>query len=242
MRAWPAPTSAAETLPVDLAAIAATLAALLLFFGRDIPADYDVAQLRVPSEAIRDRATFRAGWVVLAHRARHEFAGEVLRVDEQDAHEVRATLLALRSVHHLQDVVVLDLSARPVIAGLATELGDQFEQLADAGRAQGVALGFEASRGVDRNPSAQGEIAALGTRTTLAERCQPEILGHPVGHHHLLRTEQFEPAAQQRLGHDGRALQDRIVKRVRDELGPVAAFHDAAVVDMLPKTRSDHRS
>jgi len=53
-------------VPVDLAAIAATLAALLLFFGRDIPADYDVAQLRVPSEAIRDRATFRAGWVVLA--------------------------------------------------------------------------------------------------------------------------------------------------------------------------------
>ena len=53
-------------VPVDLAAIAATLAALLLFFGRDIPSNYDVTQLRVPSEAIRDRATFRAGWVVLA--------------------------------------------------------------------------------------------------------------------------------------------------------------------------------
>ena len=53
-------------VPVDLAAIAATLAALLLFFGRDIPANYDVAQLHAPGEAIRDRATFRAGWVVLA--------------------------------------------------------------------------------------------------------------------------------------------------------------------------------
>ena len=53
-------------VPVDLAAIAATLAALLLFFGRDIPSNYDVTQLRVPREAIRDRATFRAGWVVLA--------------------------------------------------------------------------------------------------------------------------------------------------------------------------------
>ncbi|GHH16025.1 hypothetical protein GCM10008023_19570 [Sphingomonas glacialis] len=53
-------------VPVDLAAIAATLAALLLFFGRDIPSDYDVTQLRLPIEAIRDRATFRAGWVVLA--------------------------------------------------------------------------------------------------------------------------------------------------------------------------------
>jgi arsenical pump membrane protein len=53
-------------VPVDLAAIAATLAALLLYFRRDIPADYDVTQLRAPGAAIRDRATFRAGWVVLA--------------------------------------------------------------------------------------------------------------------------------------------------------------------------------
>ena len=48
------------------AAIAATLGALLLFFRRDIPADYDVTQLRKPADAIRDAATFRAGWVVLA--------------------------------------------------------------------------------------------------------------------------------------------------------------------------------
>ena len=53
-------------VPVDLAAIAATLAALLIFFRKDIPASYDVAQLRMPTEAIRDHATFRAGWVVLA--------------------------------------------------------------------------------------------------------------------------------------------------------------------------------
>lgn len=53
-------------VPVDLAAIAATLAALLAFFGKDIPHRYDLAQLRAPAEAIRDRATFLAGWVVLA--------------------------------------------------------------------------------------------------------------------------------------------------------------------------------
>ena len=52
--------------PVDLVSIAATLGALLLFFRRDIPASYDVTALRRPSEAIRDLATFRAGWVVLA--------------------------------------------------------------------------------------------------------------------------------------------------------------------------------
>jgi len=53
-------------VPVDLVAIAATLGALLLFFGRDIPANYDLTQLRAPHEAIRDRATFQAGWIVLA--------------------------------------------------------------------------------------------------------------------------------------------------------------------------------
>ena len=57
---------ASVMVPVDLASIAATLAALLLFFGRDIPGHYDVAQLRAPDEAIRDVATFRAGWIVLA--------------------------------------------------------------------------------------------------------------------------------------------------------------------------------
>jgi arsenical pump membrane protein len=52
--------------PVDLVSIAATLGALMLFFRRDIPDRYDVAQLRAPIEAIRDAPTFRAGWIVLA--------------------------------------------------------------------------------------------------------------------------------------------------------------------------------
>ena len=57
---------ASVMVPVDLVSIAATLGALLLFFRRDIPQAYDVGALRHPSEAIRDPATFRAGWVVLA--------------------------------------------------------------------------------------------------------------------------------------------------------------------------------
>ncbi len=57
---------ASVMVPVDLASIAATLVVLLLFFRRDVPTRYDVAQLRAPADAIRDRATFRAGWVVLA--------------------------------------------------------------------------------------------------------------------------------------------------------------------------------
>jgi arsenical pump membrane protein len=57
---------ASVMVPVDLVSIAATLGVLLLFFRRDIPAGYEVARLRMPREAIRDGATFRAGWVVLA--------------------------------------------------------------------------------------------------------------------------------------------------------------------------------
>ncbi len=38
---------------------------LLWFFGKDIPRDYDLAQLKRPGVAIYDMATFRAGWLVL---------------------------------------------------------------------------------------------------------------------------------------------------------------------------------
>ncbi|MFS2019750.1 arsenic transporter [Massilia sp. CT11-108] len=57
---------AAVMVPVDIVAVLATLAALVAYFGRDLPARYDLAQLKRPHEAIRDRATFIAGWYVLA--------------------------------------------------------------------------------------------------------------------------------------------------------------------------------
>lgn len=56
---------ASVMVPVDLASIAATLTVLLLYFRRNIPVAYPVAQLRAPADAVRDRATFIAGWFVL---------------------------------------------------------------------------------------------------------------------------------------------------------------------------------
>lgn len=56
---------ASVMVPVNLAAIAATLVLLHLFFRRDIPARYDVSLLKMPGSAIKDPATFRAGWIVL---------------------------------------------------------------------------------------------------------------------------------------------------------------------------------
>ena len=55
---------ASVMIPVDAAAIAATLIMLHLFFRRDIPATYDVSLLKTPASVIKDAATFRAGWIV----------------------------------------------------------------------------------------------------------------------------------------------------------------------------------
>jgi arsenical pump membrane protein len=57
---------AAVMVPVNLVAVAASLCMLWLVFRRAIPQRYDQGELPEPRTAIRDRATFRAGWVVLA--------------------------------------------------------------------------------------------------------------------------------------------------------------------------------
>ncbi|WP_313551644.1 arsenic transporter [Pseudomonas sp.] len=56
---------AAIMAPVNIVSILATLIMLLWFFRREIPQHYDLAQIKDPREAIRDHATFIAGWWVL---------------------------------------------------------------------------------------------------------------------------------------------------------------------------------
>ncbi|WP_426114601.1 arsenic transporter [Pseudomonas sp. DSP3-2-2] len=67
-------------LPVDLVSIATTLLMLLWFFRKEIPATYDVSQLKQPEEAIVDRATFVAGWWVLLLLLAGFFIGDPLGV------------------------------------------------------------------------------------------------------------------------------------------------------------------
>jgi arsenical pump membrane protein len=52
--------------PVNLVSVLATLLMLWWFYRKDIPARYEPQQLEMPDEAIRDRATFIAGWWVLS--------------------------------------------------------------------------------------------------------------------------------------------------------------------------------
>lgn len=56
---------ASMMMPVNVVSVGMTLLVLTWYFRRDIPADYDVQQLKNPADAIRDRATFFAGWWVL---------------------------------------------------------------------------------------------------------------------------------------------------------------------------------
>ncbi|WP_272518026.1 MULTISPECIES: arsenic transporter [unclassified Providencia] len=52
-------------VPVDIAAIIATLVMLHWFFRKDIPKQYDVTKLSEPTLAIKDMTTFKTGWLVL---------------------------------------------------------------------------------------------------------------------------------------------------------------------------------
>lgn len=56
---------ASVMMPVNMVAVGMSLLVLIWYFKRDIPKHYDVQQLKLPTDAIRDRATFIAGWWVL---------------------------------------------------------------------------------------------------------------------------------------------------------------------------------
>ncbi|MGB6007784.1 arsenic transporter [Castellaniella sp.] len=84
---------ASVMVPVNIASVLASLCVLLLFYRRDIPASYNITQLKHPSVAIKDLATFRAGWVVLALLLVGFFALEPLGVPVSAVAAVGAAIL-----------------------------------------------------------------------------------------------------------------------------------------------------
>lgn len=66
--------------PVNIVSVATTLLMLWLFYRKDIPASYDPHALEQPQNAIRDRATFRAGWWILGFLLVGLFALEPLGI------------------------------------------------------------------------------------------------------------------------------------------------------------------
>jgi len=141
---------ASVMIPVDLAAIAATLVMLHLFFRKDIPATYDVSLLKAPASAIKDPATFRTGWIVLVLLLIGFFVLEPLGIPVSAiAAAGAAVLFVVAKRGHAIDtgkvlrgapwqIVIFSLGMYLVVyglrnAGLTATLSEVLSQMADRG-------------------------------------------------------------------------------------------------------------
>lgn len=86
---------AAVMIPVGIVSVLTSLGMLLLYFGKSIPKRYDVLALTNPGAAVKDRATFRAGWVVLALLLVGYFAADPLGVPLAAVAGVGAVVIVL---------------------------------------------------------------------------------------------------------------------------------------------------
>ena len=148
---------AAVMVPVNIAAVLASLLVLLLYFGRGVPQHYNLGQLKTPSQAIRDPATFRAGWVVLVLLLVGFFGLEPLGVPVSAVAAVAAVVLlavaargdviSTRKVLHGApwQIVVFSLGMYLVVYGLRNAgLTDRIAALLDVfaqGGVWGAAIG-----------------------------------------------------------------------------------------------------
>ena len=82
-------------IPVSLVSLGASLLVLRLFFRKAIPARYDVSELAAPSDAVHDRLTFRAGWVVLASLLVGYFVADPLGIPIAAVASVAAVIIVL---------------------------------------------------------------------------------------------------------------------------------------------------
>lgn len=82
-------------MPVNVAAVAASLAILFVYFRKQIPARYDVTQIPAPASAIRDHVTFRVGIAILVLLLAGFFILEPLGVPVSAIAAVGALILLL---------------------------------------------------------------------------------------------------------------------------------------------------
>jgi arsenical pump membrane protein len=148
---------ASVMVPVNVVSVAATLAILQLFFHRDIPKTFDVSQLDDPSTAIKDRATFMAGWWVLLILLVGCFALEPLGIPISAISAVCAAILlgiaakghTIKTVKVMKEapwqIVIFSLGMYLVVYGLRNEglttwLATLLDRFADYGL-WGAAMG-----------------------------------------------------------------------------------------------------
>ena len=148
---------ASVMVPVNLAAVGASLGVLYLYFRKDLPQTYALKRLKEPSSAIRDISTFRAGWAVLALLLVGFFWLEPLGVPVSAVAAVCAALLLAvasrgRTISTIQvlkgapwQIVVFSLGMYLVVyglrnAGLTSALARALDVFAEGG-VWGAAMG-----------------------------------------------------------------------------------------------------
>lgn len=137
-------------VPVTVVSVTSSLLVLMVYFRNDIPADYDASQLREPADAIRDHATFRAGWIVFPLLLAGFFGLEPLGIPVSAVAAVGAfTLYVVARRGHVIDthkvlanapwaIVVFSLGMYLVVyglrnAGLTQALADLLSNLSEQG-------------------------------------------------------------------------------------------------------------
>ncbi|CAM3598744.1 arsenic transporter [Marinicrinis lubricantis] len=140
--------------------IIASLVVLYLFFRKSIPASYDWAQLRNPSDAIKDKRLFKLSWVILCILLIAYFTSEWLAIPVSIVAGVVAILFlavarrspAINTWKLVKgapwSIVVFSIGMYVVVyglrnAGITDVLGDMIEAVADDGLfAAAVGMGF----------------------------------------------------------------------------------------------------
>ncbi|MGO3714417.1 arsenic transporter [Alcaligenes aquatilis] len=148
---------AAIMVPVNIVSVLASLLVLILYFRRDLPAQYRLEQLKPPAQAITDMTTFKAGWIVLALLLTGFFALEPLGIPVSVVAAAgaiivltvaaRGTVISTRKVLRgaLWQIVVFSLGMYLVVyglrnAGLTNHLALLLDEFAQAG-VWGAAMG-----------------------------------------------------------------------------------------------------
>ncbi len=146
---------ATRMVPVDVAAFAASLLALYLYFHRHLPAAVDTAGLKAPAEAISDPRLFRLSWLVLGLLLAGYLTSQELHLPVSVVAGTAAALLLLFAAHSTAvrvgsllreapwKIVVFSVGMYVVVFGLR-----QAGLIALLARALSVAAGHGAAAGI----------------------------------------------------------------------------------------------
>ncbi|WP_270164532.1 arsenic transporter [Paenibacillus sp. SYP-B4298] len=141
---------ASRMMVPNLFALVASIGVLYLFFRKSIPKQYDMASLKQPADAIKDKRLFRASWVILAILFVAYLLSEFIRVPVSAIAGVAALIFVMLSRRSdavdtkrmLKEapwaVVVFSIGMYVVVyglrnVGLTTELSGMIQTVAEQG-------------------------------------------------------------------------------------------------------------